>query len=130
MPALSVSDFRWLAVATAQASNALHDKWRVGAVIVGGGRVLGVGFNRYRNDPSQVELNGVSYHAEQVAIRRAGDVRGATIYVARITKSGYIGMAKPCPNCQELLMENGIHRAVWTETDGWGKSRLREGVLL
>lgn len=130
MPTLSASDLRWLAVATAQASLAPHDKWRVGAVIVGGGRVLGMGFNRYRNDPSQVTLEGVSYHAEQVAIRRAGDVRGATIYVARITKSGYISMAKPCASCQELLLENGIHRAVWTEMDGWGKARLRENVLL
>lgn len=129
MPALSASDFRWLAVATSQASIAPHAKWRVGAVIVGGGRVLGVGFNRYRNDPSQVDLAGVSYHAEQVAIRRAGDVRGATIYVARITKSGHIGMAKPCPNCQSLLLSNGIHRAVWTEAGGWGKSRLREMIL-
>lgn len=94
-------------------------------MIVSAGRVLGVGVNRYRNHPSKVmSLDGVSYHAEEVAIRRAGSVVGATIYVARMTRSGYIGMAKPCERCQELLDEHGIRTAVWTTPTGWGKMRV------
>lgn len=124
---VSASDIRWLAKASQLAATAPHEKWRVGAVIVSSGRVLSTGVNRYRNHPSKVmSLDGVSYHAEQVAIRRAGDVSNATIYVARITKSGYIGMAMPCERCQELLYANGIHTAVWTTKSGWGKIRVRD----
>lgn len=96
-------------------------------MIVRGGSVLGVGVNRYRNHPSKVtSLEGVSYHAEEVAIRRSGDVTNATIYVARITRSGYIGMAMPCERCQELLYDNGVHTAIWTTPTGWGKMRVRD----
>lgn len=127
---LRSSELRWISLATDQAVAAPHHKWKVGAVIVRSGRVLGMGVNRYRNHPTMVmSLEGVSYHAEEVAIRRAGDVTGATIYVARITKSGHIGMAMPCERCQSLLHESGIHTAVWTTPTGWGKSRVRHMAI-
>lgn len=130
MLSISTSDLRWINLAVQQALMAPHDKWRVGAVLVSSGRVLSTGFNRYRNDPSQVEPGGVSYHAEQVALRKAGDAQGATIYIARVTRSGLIGLAKPCEMCQELLATHGVHTAIWTEADGWGKARIREMVLV
>lgn len=127
MTSLRSSDFKWLSHALAYAQTAPHSQWRVGAVIVRGGSVLSMGVNRYRNHPSKVtSLEGVSYHAEEVAIRRAGDVDGSTIYVARITRSGHIGMAMPCARCQESLHEHGIHTAIWTTPNGWGKMRVRD----
>ena len=121
---LSGTELKWLSYAVDECELASHSQWRVGAVIVKGGRVLSTGVNRYRNKPDQVDLAGVSYHAEEVAIRKAGDVRGATIYVGRITRSGRIGSAKPCVRCQALLLENGVSTAIWTEPYGWGKSRV------
>lgn len=121
---LSSTELKWLSYAVDECELASHSQWRVGAVIVKSGRVLSTGVNRYRNSPDQVDLAGVSYHAEEVAIRKAGDVRGATIYVGRITRSGRIGSAKPCARCQELLLENGLSTAIWTEPHGWGKSRV------
>jgi tRNA(Arg) A34 adenosine deaminase TadA len=126
MLSISTSDLRWMNLAAQQALMAPHDKWRVGAVIVRSGRVLSTGYNRYRNDPAQVEPGGVSYHAEQVALRKVGDAEGSTIYVARVTRSGLIGLAKPCEMCQDLLQSHGVHTAVWTTPDGWGKLRVRE----
>ena len=120
------SDLRWLTLATQHATTAPHSQWRVGAVLIRSGRVLSTGVNRYRNHPSKVSLDGVSYHAEEVALRRAGDAAGATIYVARITRSGILGMAMPCDRCQQLLHEHGVHTAIWTEPSGWGKLRVRE----
>lgn len=75
---------------------------------------MSVGHNRYRNSPSQVDVEGISYHAEEVALRRARDPEGATIYVARITRSGKLGMARPCKNCQRMLLDNGIRYFVYT----------------
>lgn len=86
---------------------------------------MSTGYNRYRNNPALVGANAVSYHAEEMAIMRAGDPRGATIYVARITKGGLIAMSKPCQKCQELLLENGVCTVVFTETDGVQKFRAR-----
>lgn len=121
---LSASELKWLTYAVDECSNASHSQWRVGAVLVKGGRVLSVGVNRYRNHPSKVEVNDVSYHAEEVAIRKAGDPSGATIYVARLTRSGKIGLARPCVRCQAMLLEHDVNVAIWTEPVGWGKSRI------
>lgn len=68
---------------------------------------------------------GISYHAEEVVLSRAGDPRGATIYVARLTKSGSMGMAKPCERCQQLLLENGVCTVVFTEPNGVVKLRSK-----
>jgi tRNA(Arg) A34 adenosine deaminase TadA len=121
---LSASELKWLTYAVDESLNASHSQWRVGAVLVRSGRVLSVGVNRYRNNPSKVDIDGVSYHAEEVAIRRAGNADGATIYVARMTRSGKIGLARPCRRCQALLLENGVQYAIWTEPNGWGKARI------
>ena len=120
---ITASDIRWLRLALLQAEQAPHDQWRVGAALVRGGSVLSTGFNRYRNSPAQVELGGVSYHAEEATIRKAGNVKGATLYVARVTRSGNLGTAKPCVRCQELLMESGVHTVVWTTPYGLQKAR-------
>lgn len=124
MRPISASDLRWMRLAIAQAESAPHEKWRVGAVIVRSGSVLSMGFNRYRNDPSIVHLHGVSYHAEEAALRRAGNVEGATIYVARLTKTGMLSLAKPCPKCVPQLRTAGIHSVVWTHPYGVSKERL------
>lgn len=124
--ALSVAELNWLSKAVGIANNASHSQWRVGALIVKSGRVLGSGANRYRNHPSRVDRNGVSYHAEEVALRRSTRVAGSTIYVARVTRSGTIGLALPCPRCQQDLFECGVTSAVWTEPKGWGKAKISE----
>lgn len=123
---LSAGELRWLSKAVQVAQGALHSKWRVGAVIVKNGRVLGYGSNRYRNNPARVELRGVSYHAEEVAIRRSGNVAGATIYVARVTKSGMIGLATPCIRCQNMLVEYNVSSVIWTEPMGWGRAKIQD----
>jgi len=80
--------------------------YQLGAVIFKGGKMLSSGFNYG------------SIHAEHSAIRRAKmDIRGADIFVVRVNKTGF-AMAKPCPNCQLLLKENGIKRAFYSNSNG------------
>lgn len=125
MSKVTAADIRWTKLAVSQAEQATHPQWRVGAVLIRGGSVICTGTNRYRNDPSQVELNGVSYHAEEVVLRRAGEnTRGTVLYVARITRSGTLGLAKPCLSCASQLRRAGIHSVVWTHPQGLEKSRL------
>ena len=127
---ISISDRGWLKVAAQQADASAHDKWRIGAALVRGGSLLSIGYNRYRNDPSVVEIPGVSYHAETVAVKRAGDPRGATMYIARVTRSGELGMARPCARCQRFLLDNGIRDIVYTmSASEVGKERAQYGWL-
>ena len=111
-----------------EARKAPHHQWKTGAVLVRGGSVISTGHNRYRNSPTIVELAGVSYHAEQVVLRRAGDPGGGTMYVARVTKSGGIGNAMPCQRCQALLSRAGVHTVAWTTPHGVQWCRLADLV--
>lgn len=91
-----------------------------GAVVVKGGRVLGTGWNKNRNHPAIVSPEHIktdcSYHAEEVAIREAGEynVRGAILYVARVNKHGKDRDSKPCAKCEKLITEVGIKRVIYT----------------
>lgn len=76
-----------------------------------------------------MDIGDVSYHAEEVALRRAGDSDGATIYVARVTRRGDLGIAKPCARCTQDLIEAGVHTVVWTTEYGLEKSKVRNLVL-
>ena len=77
------------------------------AVIVKSGRILAVGRNRDKTHPVAVAFGDdgarilKSIHAELDAISRVKNkeqLRGATIYVARVGRSGHPGMSCPCSN--------------------------------
>jgi tRNA(Arg) A34 adenosine deaminase TadA len=107
-----------------EARKAPHHQWKIGAVLVRGGSLISSGQNKYRNSPTIVDFEGVSYHAEQIALRRAQETDGATMYVARVTKSGGIGNARPCPRCQALMRDAGVHTVVWSTPTGIEWCRL------
>lgn len=94
-------------------------KQQHGAIITKGGRVIAVGINRMRNDPSMPVTDPktqFSVHAEVAAIKACGntDLRGATIYVARVNKCGDPMMSKPCERCQAALVKAGIRKVYYT----------------
>ena len=95
-----------------------------GAVVVKGGRVLGIGWNKHRNNPQTVSPEHVksdcSYHAEEIAIREAGEdnIKGAIIYVARVNRHGTDRDSKPCSKCAILIKKAGIKRVIFTMEAG------------
>jgi deoxycytidylate deaminase len=116
---LSKRDKAYLSVARYCATKS-SARYTHGAVVVKGGRVMGVGWNKTRNHPAIVSPEHIktdcSYHAEEVAIREAGEdsVKGAIIYVARINRHGNDRDSKPCPKCSALIDRVGIKRVVYT----------------
>lgn len=93
------------------ASRLSQMKPRVGAAVVKGGRVLGVGYNR----PGATRRTPYSRHAELTAIVAAGDCAGAAIYVYR--EHGLTGkpmLAKPCASCEEVIRLAGIRKVYYT----------------
>jgi deoxycytidylate deaminase len=97
---------------------------RHGAVVVRAGSVLSIGVNKWRNDvtlANEMMDDGrsadVSVHAEIDALSRVGNPVGATIYIARINKSGEARLSKPCNRCAEAIKEAGITKVVYTTHD-------------
>ena len=104
---LSKKDLSWLSVARAFAEESELRK-KHGAIVVRGGSVVGTGYNKHRNDPAYLPEDVVrehtSYHAEEIAIRQAGEnTKGATIYVARVNNNGEDRNSQPCLPCSLLI---------------------------
>jgi len=101
--------------------------FRLAAVIVRGGNVVSVGYNKH-NTNSFVEhytnqVRGtrdycLSTHAEMDAVlkgREKTDLSGCKMFVIRLRKDNQeLGMARPCEICQHVLFNYGIKRAYYS----------------
>lgn len=92
-----------------------------GSVIVKGGRVISTGYNKERSHPMIVSSEHIkdhcSVHAEIDAIKRAKDVSGATIYVARVNRQGKARDSRPCSRCYKAIEEHGIRKIIYTTSE-------------
>jgi tRNA(Arg) A34 adenosine deaminase TadA len=89
------------------------NRFRMGAMVVKSGRVLGGAVNITKISPS-TPPNRFSTHAEIAAMNTASETNGATLYIARLDKFDNTVMAKPCGWCIQKIIENGIYRVVFT----------------
>jgi len=118
---LSKREKAFLSVAKYLASKS-ESRQKHGAVIVKGGRVIGTGFNKDRNNPYFVSPEHIkthcSVHAEVEAIRDAGwNVKGAVLYVARVNSQGKDRYSKPCERCEAVIEETQIKKVIYTRSD-------------
>lgn len=103
-----------------EANKSTFKRARVGALVSKGGRILATGHNYIGHCSVVARPFKESTHAEVAAIakllraRRASDLDGCIIYVARIGRNGLCRLAKPCGNCQELISAVGIKRVVYS----------------
>src|SRR5690349_19301560 len=112
--------FIQLAVRTAYRS---ESKFRLGAVLVKKNRVLSWGINKMkRSHPAQLKYSDVPFltglHAELhtcIGLTEE-DLTGASIYVARLLKSGRTALALPCGGCRRFLQEAGVREAFYTDS--------------
>lgn len=102
----------------ARVAGASEMKQKHGAVIVKGGRVMSVGINKWRNDPENIESekarSSCSTHAEVDALSRVNNPSGATLYIARVNRSGKSLLSAPCENCWVAIRNSGIRKVVFT----------------
>lgn len=115
---MSKKDEAYLSVARYLATKS-NERMMHGAILVKGGRVIGMGFNKAKNSPFIVSEDQIkkycSRHAEIVAIKDAKfNVKGAILYVARVNKNGIDRNSKPCESCQEVIDTSGIKRVIYT----------------
>jgi len=108
--------------------------YRLCAVLVKGGKVISIGYNRSTTG-SQVEYftdmargcgrdYSLSTHAEMDCVFRLKgkvNLKRAKIYVVRVLRNGEFAMSKPCIICQHVLYNYGIKRAFYTiDNDNFG----------
>lgn len=99
---------------------------QMGAVVVKKSRVIGVGFNKPSKTHPKSNTKFNTIHAELDAILGLdrSDLKGADIYVFREYKDGRPAMAKPCPHCQQLLIEVGIRNIYYTKDGKFEKETV------
>lgn len=108
-PAFSPEDEHYMRRALQLAAHArdAENEVPVGAVLVQGDEIIGLGWNR------NITLNDPSAHAEIMALRAAGEklsnyrMPGATLYVT----------LEPCAMCAMALVHARIGRVVYAATD-------------
>lgn len=54
-------------------------------------------------------------HAERRVLRKSTD--GAIVFVARVRKGGFLGLAKPCPRCENYMRSTGVDKVYYTISD-------------
>jgi len=109
LPSFSAEDEGYMRRAMQLAGHArdAENEVPVGAVLVQGSEIIGLGWNR------NITLNDPSAHAEIMALRAAGEklsnyrMPGATLYVT----------LEPCAMCSMALVHARIGRVVYAATD-------------
>jgi len=108
------------------AKKSKSESHRVGCVITNKkGKIISIGFNsETKTHPEQAkfalmngEINKIFLHAEIHALVRCRD-NPYTIHVARLTKGGNVGIAKPCPICQLAIKKAKIKKVIYTNKKG------------
>ena len=89
---LSRKDVAFLNIARYFAEKS-QEKKKHGAVVVKSGRVVGTGFNKYKNHPN---------------------CKGAVLYIARVNRQGLDRNSTPCFVCEKLIKLSGIKKVIYT----------------
>lgn len=97
-------------------------RFRVGAVIFKGSRIISSGHNGVRSSsihPAYKEYPN-SLHAEQAALLNLdwSSLSRVSILIVRINPSGELRLAQPCPMCSKLLDYIGIKRIYYSTQTG------------
>jgi len=91
---------------------------RVGVALFKGSKPIHIGFNKHKSHPQSVCF---TQHAEFSALLKRNirnDSKNLTMFVARLTRTNKIRLAKPCAECQKLLLSVGISKVYFTNHKG------------
>lgn len=98
--------------------NSTCTNWRLGAVIVRGGKIISSGYNRYSAKMEKFSRKYnlrhlFSLHAEMDAIlNAAGNIDDAIMFIAGIKHNGNEVYCRPCYNCLKIIRHTKI-RAIY-----------------
>jgi deoxycytidylate deaminase len=123
---------RYIEASARAAEDSEFPNYRHGAVLVRGGSILSTAFNKsnhinWANKFRNKDCGHATHHAEVGTILGMAREKtmGATLYVARIGKSGELKMSKPCEMCQQVLAHVGVKKVYYSiDNDNIGYIKL------
>lgn len=91
-----------------------HHTHHIGAVIVKGNRIVGIGYNQLKTHPKSYHDWGY-LHAETKAILDTPKhlIKDSVIYLYRENKKGE-ALSKPCKYCEQMLKDYGVSTVYFT----------------
>ena len=99
-----------------------NDKYRLGAVIFKGSRIISEGYNKFRSFgiPSMYKKFPFTLHAEQDCINNVDwkKLKGKSILVIRINKNEELLLAHPCEYCMNTIKHVGIKCIYYSDNNG------------
>ena len=115
---------RFMESSARTASCSEFPNYRHGAILVRGGSILNTAYNKsnhinWANKFRNKDCGHATHHAEVGAILGMAREKttGATMYVARIGKTGELKMSKPCEMCQQVLAHVGVKKVYYSIDD-------------
>jgi len=102
-----------------------HDHFKHGAVLVKGGSVINVSYNkdkykRFGNRFRNTRVCGhATHHAELGCVLGLDKsiTQGSTMYVVRVNRHGEYRLSKPCQMCSDVLRFCGVKKVVYTKNE-------------
>ena len=116
---------RYLSLAQNAASCSNYGKIRHGAVLVRGGSVISIAYNKdkFSSFGERFRAQGVgpaTHHAELSCVSGIDKSKtsGASIFVVRLNRNGELRLSKPCPMCHDVLKHAGVKKVYYSTSDG------------
>lgn len=88
------------------------------------GKVIATGYNKRKTHPLQArhaklqdKEEKIYLHAEIAALVKCRE-QPHTMIICRLPRRGGIGLARPCPICQEAMHEAGVQVVKYSTDDG------------
>jgi len=95
------------------------------AVAIKSGRIIGIGYNYFPcRRPGRGIYNLMGTHAEADLLSKY-DVSNCTVYIVGRTNSNILKTTKPCPRCNNLLINSKVKQIIYRDTDGNWVQRKR-----
>ena len=111
---------KWMIAAGAEALKSPMKDWKLGAILVRGGRIIGRGHNRTSSKSSLFEkkykIRLWSLHAEMDAILSC-DPRGSTLFISGFNSNGNQIVTRPCKYCMKILRAVGVKGVYYTNKE-------------
>lgn len=90
---------------------------RVGAALFDGPRLVTLGFNEKKSHPDN---DCFTQHAEFNSLKRTRHrkMNNLVMYIARLTRTDKVSLARPCTECQSKIRRAGIRKVFFTNHAG------------
>lgn len=97
-----------LRLAKKECARSEHHIFKHAAFVIKGGSIVSSGYNHGHT------------HAEYHALNKLwpNKRKNVIIWSIRLTRTGKVSNAKPCPKCEKYLRENGVKTVFYSTTDG------------